>query len=688
MRKLFPLLCLCLLLPARLAMAGQPERLDDVLRDHREHGIRSVSSAIDRLRHVSDLPGPDAPLEKRLRYHSALLNLSLASRQPAQVKASMAVLTGMANHEDCTRCRFDLLLARAELAVESSTPAAAKPYLDEAATLLPKLPDDGQAQEALLSTQSWVDNRDSRFNQGIELALQAYGLAAERHDEAEQIRLLASMIGMNADMGDPRRGAELGEEAYARAAAADYRAVMGKISLDLGHAYALMGDRPRQRATLERALALSEHDPDLVEIRILALNNLSDYYLSQPGQDRRVLDYARRADELARADGREIERAAPLANIGIALDRLGDVAGGIAHLQQAIDISERHGLVADVIGITIELVKAQEKAGRYREALALQHKVDTLQADLTEQEREKTVLDLQEKYAAARKSEQIAKLSAQNALKQAQLAVEAWRNRLWIALAAALALGLVALAQSIRRTREINRQLAVANASLAEQSMVDPLTGTFNRRHTQAVLERLQKKMPRRRTQEADATSGTGLLILDLDFFKRINDSCGHAAGDAVLVAVAERLRGLLRKDDVIARWGGEEFVLVLPHTRADALPAIASNVLHVIGGSPVIIGATAVDMTVSLGAISYPALPGQDWEAALGLADLALYQAKAGGRNRAFCITHVVAGADPEQLAHDLGMAQAAGDVELALVTGPDRKGTPPHHTLVIAAA
>lgn len=681
MKAFLPLLCLCLLLPTRLALADPSERLADVLQDQREHGIHSVSSALERLRHVADVPGPQAPLEKRWRYHSALLSLALRSHQPGQVKASMAALATMADKENCTRCRFDVLLAQARQAVRVSTPAAGQPYLDQASALLARLPDDSRAQEKLLSAQAWVDELDNRFNQAIALTLQAYALAAKRHDEAEQIRLLASMTGMNADMGDPRRGAEIGEEAYARAAAVDYRSMMGEVSLDLGHAYSLLDDRPRQRAALERALAISDHDPDLMDIKILALNNLSDYYLSQPGQDRTVLDYARRADALARADGNDIERAAPLANIGIALGRLGDVNGAVARLQQAIDISERRGMPNDVIGVTLELVKVLEKAGRYREALAQLHKADALQASVTQQQREKTVLDLQEKYAAERKSAQIARLSAQNNLKQAQLAAEAWRNRLWIALAAALALGTMLLLQSIRRARQANRQLAVANAALAEQSMVDPLTGAFNRRHTQALLERLQQGLARRRAHEAEAPTGTGLLLLDLDFFKRINDTWGHAAGDAVLVAVAQRLRTLLRQDDVVARWGGEEFVLVLPNTSAQALSALARHVLHVIGDAPVLVGGQPVAVSVSLGAVSFPAMPGQDWEDALGLADLALYQAKAGGRNRAVCLTRVAAQTDIARLNQDLAQAQAAGDVELTVVTGPAREPPLPMH-------
>lgn len=145
-----------------------------------------------------------------------------------------------------------------------------------------------------------------------------------------------------------------------------------------------------------------------------------------------------------------------------------------------------------------------------------------------------------------------------------------------------------------------------------------------------------------------------------------------------MLVAVAQRLQGLLRQDDVIARWGGEEFVLILPGTPAGALPALARHVLHAIGDAPVRFADRSIAVTASIGAVSFPACPGQGWEAALGLADLALYQAKANGRNAAVCVSRVSAVADPERMAHDLVRARDAGEVDLEVVPGPGQ-GTVP---------
>lgn len=168
------------------------------------------------------------------------------------------------------------------------------------------------------------------------------------------------------------------------------------------------------------------------------------------------------------------------------------------------------------------------------------------------------------------------------------------------------------------------------------------------------------------------ATSGQsiGLMLLDLDLFKRINDTRGHAAGDAVLVETVRRLQAKLRQNDVVARWGGEEFVLVLPTTPAAALPLVAKKVLDAIGGDPVMFEGQAIPVSVSLGVVAYPMMPGQSWAAALGLADSALYLAKASGRNQAICLTRVEVDAACSEA--DLARLREAAQAEWQMVEGP----------------
>jgi diguanylate cyclase (GGDEF)-like protein len=194
----------------------------------------------------------------------------------------------------------------------------------------------------------------------------------------------------------------------------------------------------------------------------------------------------------------------------------------------------------------------------------------------------------------------------------------------------------------------------------------------FNRRHFEQLMGQ-QEATIHGRSRDRKYQAAVGLVLLDVDHFKRINDSYGHAVGDEVLKAVATRLSGLVRGQDAVVRWGGEEFVLVLPGTSNVGLPIIASKAIEAIGREPVIHDGREISVRASAGAIAWPAWPGQHWMDAVNVADLALYLSKTNGRNRATCFMGLREGADPGRVQADLGGAAAAGDVDLQVVSGPD---------------
>jgi two-component system cell cycle response regulator len=177
-------------------------------------------------------------------------------------------------------------------------------------------------------------------------------------------------------------------------------------------------------------------------------------------------------------------------------------------------------------------------------------------------------------------------------------------------------------ADRLRRTVEDGMRLAATDA----------LTGLFNRRYALAYLERVAR--------EAAARQGAyAVMLADLDHFKRINDVHGHAAGDSVLRAVARRLRDGLRGEDMVARIGGEEFLIVMPETDfARARPA-AERICRQIGELPVPAGPGLPDVavTVSIGVAVGGGVrpdPAETPEGLIAKADRALYRAKAQGRN------------------------------------------------------
>jgi len=185
---------------------------------------------------------------------------------------------------------------------------------------------------------------------------------------------------------------------------------------------------------------------------------------------------------------------------------------------------------------------------------------------------------------------------------------------------------LLARAKVHRNLKHLREELREANAQLRELAIRDPLTGVFNRRHWDSLL-----------SAELDRTRrygrSVGLILADLDYFKGINDRFGHAVGDRVLTAAAEVLIERVRSHDVVGRFGGEEFVVLLPETGLDEAVSVAER------------------LRAGIAALVFPDLDGLEARSSFGVAearggmaradelvaaaDAALYRAKRAGRDR-----------------------------------------------------
>lgn len=189
--------------------------------------------------------------------------------------------------------------------------------------------------------------------------------------------------------------------------------------------------------------------------------------------------------------------------------------------------------------------------------------------------------------------------------------------------------------RNLRQVQDAQRARADAESAeerlrqLTEQSRLDPLTGVYNRRHMDEVLER-----------EFGVGTGTPLTIalLDLDDFKQINDRYGHLIGDQVLRQFAQIVQRTLRTTDLIARYGGEEFLLILNYANQAAATQVMQRLLDEVARSPMaMVDGNTIHVTFSAGLASTDNKPAEfsSAQALLQAADDALYKAKRGGRNR-----------------------------------------------------
>ena len=226
------------------------------------------------------------------------------------------------------------------------------------------------------------------------------------------------------------------------------------------------------------------------------------------------------------------------------------------------------------------------------------------------------------------------------------------------------------LLRTLAEMQVAHRELERARAEAELRARTDELTGAFNRRHfTEIVADALR-----------DDPHGTGLLLLDADHFKHVNDLFGHLVGDAVLVELAARLQTFLEPAEDLARWGGEEFALLLRGVRSDTeIAERAERLRSRVAGAPVVAAGISLGLTISVGAIR---AGGEltDVDALVDAADRGLYAAKRGGRNRISLASHV-GGSHAVQEPEAVSMARA-----LAAAAGA-REGVPKDHAGDVAA-
>ena len=171
-------------------------------------------------------------------------------------------------------------------------------------------------------------------------------------------------------------------------------------------------------------------------------------------------------------------------------------------------------------------------------------------------------------------------------------------------------------------------ELAEANRQITELSLTDPLTGCRNRRF-------LEDQLPREIERAARYGRQLSLVMCDLDLFKPVNDTHGHAAGDAVLQAVGLYLRTFRRATDWVCRFGGEEFVIVLPETGLDEAMVIAERTRLGLAALTVDVDGSPITVTASLGVATYRAGAGDSVQSLLQRSDEAMYRAKTAGRDQ-----------------------------------------------------
>lgn len=541
----------------------------------------------------------------------------------------------------------------------------------EASALLPADPPD-YLRLRLLMSSAFVKKRGGHYDEAMLRYNQALKLVDETGPIWRRVDLRSQIAAVLFDAGQADKAAEVNREQmrlaiesadeYGISAAYTTRAIQFSGGPDGG---AVLAD---WRAALEHArLGGNKHQI------VLGMANIADYYLMH-GDFQTAYDLSQKALPLALEANDLPAQSVAIANTGLALIGMKRKDEGLPLARESMSIDERAGSANSISESANELGGYLERAGYLEDALVAYHQYRQMSDELNQQDRQRALIELQESFANENRQHELDMLAREGRLKDEEILHHDLQLRQWTAAGIVSLLLLAVMAVLARRLRVRNQMLRVSNEQLRIQAEIDPLTGLSNRHRLQAVMAE----------RPGGGLEGT-LYLLDVDHFKQINDQCGHAGGDAVLVEIARRLRHTLRDDDLIVRWGGEEFlVLVRSLPRAEA-QALAQRLLCALADVPVMYEGKPVPVSASIGFGLFPmrtSAPQADldvhWERAISLVDTAMYMAKAHGRNGACSLMRIDATspAEVEQVIEQLEKSVREGRVDLHFQHGPGVRG------------
>jgi len=645
------------------AMAGGPAPLSQRLAEIREINKYVPERALPMLLAI-EREGRAAPLELRIEFLNQLSNGYDGVGKLAEANAVADELVALGRKHQNNVALAKGMLRKAYMAFRRSELEESHQLIWEAEKLANTTDNiDLKVRATISSGDSFAE--DGNFPKALERLQAAVALARKHGDPTQIVMSLNALIALYGQMREYDKGFEALAEAVE---AAQKTNSPGRMSTLKHSEYGLAAATGQYQRGLRALLDSLKIERELGADSMVAytLVNLSDCYLKL-GDYQNAARYAEQTIVAARAMNDAGLEATARLNLGQAYLATGRLADGKRHIEAGMTAYENLGDQPELQEVLVEYGQALERAGDLPGALRAYHRERKISNELFEKRRQRAVLDLQEKYETEKKQRQIELLRSENEVNRLQ-------QRVWWLLAALGALASVVVGLLYRKVRHANAQLYQKNKEFKQQSVRDPLTGLYNRRHFLEYMRTTpQPDVP---VHGAAPEQCGALFLLDVDHFKHINDTWGHAAGDAVLTAISTSLGEILRETDMIVRWGGEEFLAFLPSVPRAGLDEIAQRILAGISAVTIDHGGHTLAVNVSIGFAPFPLSCGGlvlPWERAVNMVDMALYLAKSHGRNRAYGVQGFgdPARVNMEEIEQNLEGAWRAGQVKLSVVLG-----------------
>ncbi len=675
------LLCLLAVCGSNASAVDQPSpELQAQVYRIQDRAETHIADSIQQLNDIKQHLPPNARLEDQRLVLGALITMYLNDDQREPARKFIAELSDLGK-------RYKDICSNAMVLNYQSTILRDEGKLDDAravneqAILLAKTVNSKKLTRRVFNTASVIDSDLGDFNAALQYQLASMALldSNDKNDDIQRINAFNNIGTIYLNLKDPKMALEYFDKGIKLATSIDAQNKLAMLTLNRGVAYS---DQEQYKEaidafteTLKIARKISDRRNETI-----AVNNLSDSYYKL-GNFEQCLNYAKQTLDLAAKLANEDLQAGAVINIGLCKMGLGQVAPGAKEVEQGIDRLRKEDVKTEIEPVLGQLASAYAKVGMYRDAYKEISEQLKLSTELFKSDRDRAVAEMKAKYDASEREKQIEVLEQKNQVQSAEIKNKGLQRIIAIlstVIAAAIAITILYL---YRKVRETNRNLEEANVKLAHQSTRDPLTGLFNRRAFHDAMK-FRTQMSERRIND-NMNPPHALVMLDIDHFKRINDTYGHASGDAVLIEISQRLSHVMRDKDMLMRWGGEEFLIFLHHIPVAKLAQVVERILICVGGRAVTFDQSVIPTTISAGYISLPmgvdSEVDPNWEKMLNLADSALYMAKTRGRNQAIGIK--VVGVKKEELDEllegNLENSITQGRVTIEQIAGPVQNET-----------
>ena len=654
--------------PARSEASGLVELMDGLVRQ----GDETPQNAIDSINELSNKDFADSPLLRRTVITSVGI-IEARNGLNGEAMQQVAALTALGKTDPLAEA--DAHLVRAEIEINGGHGEASYQQARAALAVYNALCAPAAKHPGNCDYREWWRALDlaqrGAADQGNTVVAGAYAQTmvevARRGDDHPREAISLGISALQAEgNGDSSGANRLIGQAHHIARADGSAWVQVRVAVLEGLLHFRRQQPEVQQRDYEGALVIA-NAAHLKRPAMLLRANLSDAYIHE-GRPADALAAINGALPVARQHRDFRTERLLLHNATLAKLALGRVAEAKVEMAHVLELWQKDTGPGQQQEALREFGDALAKAGDTAGALDLFHKEDALSKEIRAANKAAAEAELRARYDQESQKRRIELLGRDNQLKSVELDNQFITRRLWMFAGAALVLlGVLAL-MMYRRMRELNRTLVKHEALLRAHSERDALTGLANRRQFREVM----------RVRGGERAFKGALLMVDVDHFKRVNDHHGHAAGDRVLVEVARRLSAAMRGDDLVARWGGEEFLVFAPDVDGVELDQLAERVRVAMNQAPVLLdNGSAIETTVSIGYAAFP-LPASHvpvtWEQAVNLADLSLYTAKNQGRNCAVGIIRTTAASSEalREVEADITRARHDGRITLRVTPAP----------------